>query len=104
MNIYIYKKKLITLFFDWYEIVVLSRNGGCYVGDEKSPRHDGYSFLFFKKSWEVIGEDFYATVHDFFVCGKLLKQINHSIITLVPKSASVTSANDFRPISICNVV
>ena len=28
---YIYtKKKLITLFFDWHEIVVLSRNGGCY--------------------------------------------------------------------------
>jgi hypothetical protein len=31
MNIYIYiQKKLITLFFDWHEIVVLSWNGGCY--------------------------------------------------------------------------
>jgi hypothetical protein len=30
MNICIQKKNLITLFFDWHEIVVLSRNGGCY--------------------------------------------------------------------------
>ena len=29
--IYIYKKKIITLFFDWHEIVVLSQNGGCYT-------------------------------------------------------------------------
>jgi len=28
--IYIYIYKIITLFFDWHEIVVLSRNGGCY--------------------------------------------------------------------------
>jgi hypothetical protein len=32
------------------------------------------------------------------------KQINHSIIALVPKSANVNSANDFRPISCCNVI
>ena len=51
-----------------------------------------------------MGEDFYAVVNDFFVSRKLLKQINHSIIALVPKSANVTFANDFRPISYYNVV
>ena len=33
MKIYVYiyiKKLLCVFFFDWYEIVVLSRNGGCY--------------------------------------------------------------------------
>jgi hypothetical protein len=29
-TIYIYTKKIITLFFDWHKIVVLSRNDGCY--------------------------------------------------------------------------
>ena len=40
----------------------------------------------------------------FFQSGQFLKQINHSIIALVPKSTHVTTASDFRPISCCNVV
>jgi len=45
-----------------------------------------------------------VAVQDFFSSGRILKQINHSIIALVSKSANVNSANDFRPISCCNVV
>ena len=52
----------------------------------------------------MFGEDFYVAVQSFFVYEKLLKQINHFIIALVPKSTNVTSTNDFRPISCCNVV
>ena len=74
------------------------------IGDDKSSRLDGYSSLFFKKSWDFVGEDLCAVVHDFFVFRKLLKHINHSIMALVPKSANVTSANDFKPICYCNVV
>jgi len=33
-----------------------------------------------------------------------LKQVNHSVIALVPKSDNVTFAADFRPISCCNVI
>ena len=43
-------------------------------------------------------------MRDFFESGALLKQINHSIITLIPKSANTTSVSDFRPISCCNVI
>jgi hypothetical protein len=43
-------------------------------------------------------------VQDFFSSEKILKQINHSIIALVLKFANVNSANDFWPISCCNVV
>jgi hypothetical protein len=51
-----------------------------------------------------VGEDLCAAMNDFFVSRKFLKQINHSIIALVPKFANVTFANDFRPISYYNVV
>ncbi|KAL9363701.1 hypothetical protein Peur_041574 [Populus x canadensis] len=63
------------------------------IGDHKSPGPDGYSSFFLKKSWDVVGQDLCVVVQDFFQSGQLLKQINHSIITLVPKSAHVTTAN-----------
>jgi hypothetical protein len=74
------------------------------IDDNKASGPDGYTSLFFKKSWDIVGSDFCHAVHDFFVSEKLLKQINHSIIALIPKSANVTSTADFRPISCCNVV
>jgi hypothetical protein len=74
------------------------------VGNNKAPGPDGFSSLFFKQSWDIVGADFCAAVKDFFSSGRMLKQINHSILALVPKSAHVNSANDFRPISCCNVV
>ena len=74
------------------------------IGDHKSPGPDGYSSFFFKNSWDVVGQDLCAAVQDFFQSGQLLKQTNHSIIALVPKSAHVSTASDFRPISCCNVV
>ena len=74
------------------------------IGNDKAPGPDGYSSYFFKKSWEVVGDDFCFAIRDFFSSGKLLKQVNHSIIALVPKSANVSSPSDFRPISCCNVI
>ncbi|XP_038697119.1 uncharacterized protein LOC119993955, partial [Tripterygium wilfordii] len=41
---------------------------------------------------------------DFFSTGEILRQINHSVIALIPKLPSVTSVADFRPISCCNVI
>ena len=49
------------------------------IDDAKAPGPDGFTSCFFKKSWDVIGEDFCLAVWDFFESGALLKQINHSI-------------------------
>jgi hypothetical protein len=43
------------------------------IGNDKSPRLDGYSCLFFEKYWDVVWEYLCVVVHDFFVSGKLLK-------------------------------
>jgi mannosylglycoprotein endo-beta-mannosidase len=74
------------------------------IDDDKALGPDGFSSCFFKKSWDIVGQDFCRDVRDFFESGALLKQINHCIIALIPKSANATSASDFRPISCCNVI
>ncbi|XP_074289017.1 uncharacterized protein LOC141614161 [Silene latifolia] len=41
---------------------------------------------------------------DFFTHGKLLKQLNHTLVTLIPKVEMPENVTQFRPISCCNVV
>lgn len=51
-----------------------------------------------------MGPDIVKVVHDFFRNGKLLTEINNTIITLVPKVKSPTSLGDYRPIVCCTVL
>ncbi|KAL0444981.1 UNVERIFIED_CONTAM: LINE-1 reverse transcriptase [Sesamum latifolium] len=41
---------------------------------------------------------------DFFVTGRLLKQVNSTLISLIPKVNNPTVVAEFRPISCCNVL
>ncbi|GJZ82898.1 hypothetical protein Tco_0648071 [Tanacetum coccineum] len=58
----------------------------------------------FKGAWEIVGVDISNAVWEFFVTGKLLKEVNHTIIALIPKMSSPTRVNDYQPISCCNVL
>ena len=51
------------------------------IGNEKAPGPDGYSSLFFKKSWSIVSGDFYDAVKDFYASGELL---NKSTIRSLP--------------------
>ncbi|KAL0406573.1 UNVERIFIED_CONTAM: hypothetical protein Slati_3971200 [Sesamum latifolium] len=57
-----------------------------HISDNKAPGPDGYSACFFKRAWDVVGDQVCTAVMDFFRSGRLLRQLNHSIIALVPKS------------------
>ncbi|KAL2252862.1 UNVERIFIED_CONTAM: hypothetical protein Sindi_0080900 [Sesamum indicum] len=74
------------------------------IAEDKAPGPDGYSSGFFKAAWPVVEEEVTRAVLDFFTTGKLLKQINSTILTLIPKVHTPMSVNDFRPISCCNVL
>nr|GLL21477.1 uncharacterized protein LOC109184888 [Ipomoea trifida] len=74
------------------------------INDQKAPGPDGYSAAFFKHNWNVIGEDLIEAVREFFVSGQILKQINYTVVALVPKSQNAQRVGDFRPISCCNVL
>lgn len=67
------------------------------------PGPDGYPPGFYQTMWDLVGSDTCKMVKAFFHTGYLLKQMNHSFITLIPKTSSPKTATDFRPISLSNV-
>ncbi|GKE17864.1 RNA-directed DNA polymerase, eukaryota, reverse transcriptase zinc-binding domain protein [Tanacetum coccineum] len=65
---------------------------------------DGYSAKFFKKGWSIVGKDICNSIMEFFSTGKILGEINATIISLVPKLPTPFKVLDFKPIACCNVV
>ncbi|GJS62818.1 hypothetical protein Tco_0677382 [Tanacetum coccineum] len=74
------------------------------MGNDKSPSPDGFTAAFFKETWDIVASDVVKVVQEFFVNSKLLKELNHTIIALIPKVTSPARINDYRPISCCNVL
>jgi hypothetical protein len=70
----------------------------------KAPGPNGFSTDFFKAAWSVVGSDVVAAIKGFFLSGLLLKEVNATILTLVPKKINPSSMGDFRPIACCNVI
>lgn len=74
------------------------------IGDSKSPGPEGYTTAFFKASWSIIGEEITDAILEYFATGQLPKEVNHTIIALLPKVSTPSKVNDYRPISCCNVI
>ncbi|XP_021994822.1 uncharacterized protein LOC110891434 [Helianthus annuus] len=74
------------------------------IGNDKAPGPDGYTAAFFKSSWDIVGTDVTNAVMDFFNAGRLLQEINHTLIVLLPKMTTPATVKDFRPIACCNVI
>ncbi|GFY96655.1 hypothetical protein Acr_11g0009610 [Actinidia rufa] len=74
------------------------------IGEDKAPGPDGFSSCFFKRAWDIMGKDFIAAVKEFFSSGQILKQINHSVLALIPKFKDADKVQDFRPIACYNVI
>ncbi|KAL0401922.1 UNVERIFIED_CONTAM: hypothetical protein Slati_4222100 [Sesamum latifolium] len=74
------------------------------IEEDKAPGPDGYSSGFYKAAWPVIGEEIMVAVEEFFLHGRLLKQVNATLLALIPKVQNPVTVADFRPISCCNVL
>ncbi|GJT80580.1 RNA-directed DNA polymerase, eukaryota, reverse transcriptase zinc-binding domain protein [Tanacetum coccineum] len=74
------------------------------INDNKAPGPDGFTAKFYKKAWNTIGGDICNALKEFFKEGKLLRELNSTLITLVPKVSIPNKVTDFRPIACCNVV
>ncbi|GJX69516.1 RNA-directed DNA polymerase, eukaryota, reverse transcriptase zinc-binding domain protein [Tanacetum coccineum] len=74
------------------------------IADVKAPGPDGFTACFFKRAWKVVEQDVCEAIEDFFANGKLLKEINSTIISLVLKVSTPQKVSDFRPIACCNVL
>ena len=74
------------------------------MSPDKAPGADGMSPIFFQKFWNIIKNDMVKAVQSFFHSGHLLKNVNHIVITLIPKVLNPTSLKLYRPISLCNTM
>ena len=69
-----------------------------------APGADGLPSVFYQSQWHVIGEDVTRGVLSCLNSGKLIRSINHTNITLIPKVKSPEKVTDYKPISLYNVL
>ncbi|KAF5442124.1 hypothetical protein F2P56_037171 [Juglans regia] len=72
------------------------------IPSNKAPGPDGMTTLFYKHYWSIVKQDVILAVQNFFISGKLLKQINHTNIALIPKTKCPNNPSQYRPISLTN--
>ncbi|XP_021850370.1 uncharacterized protein [Spinacia oleracea] len=70
----------------------------------KAPRSDGFGSYFYKDAWHILGDEVIATILGMLHHGRLLKELNHTMITPIPKTKYPKDVSEFRPISCCNTL
>jgi hypothetical protein len=70
----------------------------------KAPGPDGFTVDFFKACWDVVKYDIYGIVEDSRRSASILKSLNATMITLIPKENEARTPDRYRPIALCNVV
>ena len=70
----------------------------------KAPGLDGMPPLFFQTYWIDVSIDITQVVLSSLNYSSILKFINHTFITLIPKVNNPEKVYDFRPIGLCNVI
>jgi hypothetical protein len=71
---------------------------------DKAPGPDGLNPEFYKKFWDICGEEVFRTSLQWLQRGYLPDELNETNIVLIPKVDNPMSMKDLRPISLCNVL
>ncbi|GJR51139.1 RNA-directed DNA polymerase, eukaryota, reverse transcriptase zinc-binding domain protein [Tanacetum coccineum] len=80
------------------------KNAMFEIKDSKAPGPDGYTSRFYKLAWSIVRTEVSQAVREFFLTGKLLGEVNATLISLVPKIPTPNKVSNFRPIACCNVL
>eukprot|EP00253_Pinus_taeda_P017934 PITA_17934 len=70
----------------------------------KAPGPDGFNVHFFKACWHIVKQGILNVVEDSRGRKTILKALNTSFISLIPKQDSAQIEDKYRPIDLCNVV
>jgi len=70
----------------------------------KAPGPDGFNVDFFKACWNIVKQDILNIVEDSRGSKTILKALNTSFISLIPKQDLAHTVDKYRPIALCNVV
>uniref|UniRef100_A0A803PQY7 Reverse transcriptase domain-containing protein n=1 Tax=Cannabis sativa TaxID=3483 RepID=A0A803PQY7_CANSA len=68
----------------------------------KSPGPDGFSGIFYRKYWRIVGAKVCKIVQGFFEDQSVCPNLNHTFLCLIPKVTNASRFDQFRPISLCN--
>ncbi len=69
-----------------------------------APDPDGLSVVFYQKHWHMVKARFITTCLYIFNMQGTIAPLNHKYIALIPKTGKPRKVNDFRSISLSNVI
>ena len=69
-----------------------------------APGLDGFTDLFFRHCWNIMGRQVCEAVRSFFISGTLISGMNASIMTLIPKSNNASQVENFLPNVLSNFI
>ncbi|KAF7802766.1 ribonuclease H [Senna tora] len=72
------------------------------MNGSKATGPDGMSPMFFQHCWETVHDDVIRMANSFLSRGHILRSMNQTHITLIPKNDAPRGFQDYRPISLCN--
>lgn len=81
---------------DEVKAVVFSLNG------EGVPGPDGFNGYFYQFFRDVVAEDVFNSVHQFFSDGWILPNLNSNLVVLILKVLGADTVENFRPIALAN--
>ena len=74
------------------------------LGGDKAPGSDGFLAMFFQKLGFIFQKELWEVVEESRQGSFILKDFNNTFRVLVPKKATQLTFEDFKPISLCNIV
>lgn len=74
------------------------------MGQLKALGPDGLHALFYQNQWDNIGPDVCNWVSRIFSSLVLNRNINHTLLVLIPKVKNPETFSQFRPINLCNIL
>uniref|UniRef100_A0A803Q8S2 Reverse transcriptase domain-containing protein n=1 Tax=Cannabis sativa TaxID=3483 RepID=A0A803Q8S2_CANSA len=74
------------------------------IVSSKSPGPNGYGSEFYREMWHDLGDEISKAILDFFHSGRIPKELNETVLALVPKVEFPNKVVDYRPNSYCNTL
>lgn len=72
------------------------------INSDKALGPDGFSAGFYQTFWDVIGDDVYRDIWEFFVSSVMHPRQNETHLRLIPKGTAAKKTSDYRPIALRN--